>query len=218
MARKGDKPAKRTTMQDVQEDIRKRNGDLPKLFGMEPKINLSETDKQAIKNLEEKMAYNPLDDKVKKINEYNKNIYNLNEKYASFRPFNDILVRVVLKSPLEGRVIVPIVDKIPIMTRNAQGVLHEIENPFPFSTKVVIVSVPDNEKFIKPGDTMVIPPIPAKAPIPGNDYILEVPYSFWLPEWEDVTPPKDPSNEHYGYLLISRGLLKGWLNKTEVNE
>lgn len=217
--KKGDKPAMKTSIEDIQNDMFKASGG-SKLFAMNSRTSFTDKDKEAVKKLEEKLSYNPVEDRIKNFKEYNKTIHEtISDSYKNYKPYTDFVVRVYVKEPEEGAIIIPFMDEIPIRNQSGPGVHHTIPNPYMYSGKAIVVSTPFGEKFIKPGDIIHIPETLVNAPVAGRDDILEIQYGFWLPEWKRVSPPTDPKNEHFGYLIIPRGIIKGFFSdKKDLNE
>lgn len=223
MSFKRDKPKTKMTIQDVQYDIDKRKAEqlgAPKKIYMNENVDLSEIkwDRQSKKIDDQQKLIDDLTEKTNLENEktkfYNDNLHKVDISYVRFSPINDILIRAFVK-PLandNGLIIFDFRDKIPVLANSANTPHHFIDNPYNYQPKGLIVSVPDNEKFFSKGQIVSIPQSLVRAPIPMNDY-LEISYGFTHPDYFYLQPPTNKEDMHFGYLLIPRNLIKGFLNE-----
>lgn len=137
--------------------------------------------------------------------DYNKEIENLDSRYTDLRPLNKIIVRSYVKNLKdENGLIQPNTAPIVIPTRSGVGALQLLDNPWPYSKRAIIVSIPSWEQELKVGMTIQLNNAPVRAMNRGSDYGLAMPNGFQHYEYEDIEPPKDPEHEDYGYLLVDR--------------
>ena len=204
-----DKNKMKVKMEDIRHDIgKKQKEQYPDLFKKETiaveKINISEVKSNMELNKEKELIA---------AKEYNSNLHKVVKQYASFRPIGGLVVRAFVKEPISiGSIVIPFLDIIPIRTNNGQGVLREIKNPYNYDRKGIIVAIPDEERFFKVGDVVLIPETGVIAPIPGSEH-LEVSNKLLLPPYNQSQPPTDMTDENYGYLFLSHGQIKGWLDE-----
>ena len=147
-----------------------------------------------------------------KVLKHNFDIRNFGEDYINFSPNGySMIVRPYCKeisiSP-EG-VVTPNREVIGIPTKaGAGGASHYevITDPFGFSRKCVVVSVSDEPTMqakYKINDTVylsnVIKPMPMGR---GGDVTVHIPQMFVHPVSGPDVPPTDPTDDHFGYLLI----------------
>ena len=144
-----------------------------------------------------------------KIKDYNENMWpELDDLYTSFKPTVGMLVRVRLKTlRSQDGVIIPNVDSLAIPTRNGDGYVYNIPNPFCFSKEAIIISTPDHY-----GDDDF--PVGARISInnkvrfvgkntPAEDLKIDITGQFVHPSSDLSEMPSDPLNRHYGYLIIN---------------
>ena len=115
---------------------------------------------------------------------YNANLLTLDEQYQKVTPLTKILVRPFLIQPdiTESGLIFPYKQTIPIPTKSGQGSTKDVESDFPYSPKAIVVSVPENNTTLKPGDEN----------------------AFVHPDAGLYDLPKDLTNTHYGYVLVEQ--------------
>jgi hypothetical protein len=221
MSRKFDKPKSKVTLNDIKHEMDKAK--LPKTIFMNENLesaNLTEIkweSGQKEKMDREKMI-NDLTSKANEDNartlEYNETIERVSSKYSQFRPVGDLLVRAFVK-PVEsnnGLIIYDLRDKIPILANAGNAPHRMIDNPYNYQPKAIIVAVPDGEKFYKPGQIISIPQSLVRAPIPMSEY-LDITYGFTHPDYLHLQPPTNKKDIHFGYLLIPRSIVKGFLGE-----
>lgn len=150
-----------------------------------------------------------------KIEEYNSKVTDLDPVYSSVVPLQDILVRVFLvpTEKDENGLIVPIIKPLQIPTKNNMATWGYLENPFPYSTKAVVVSVPTDYTLLKPGDIVQLSSDNIEAKVVGasNDAQVEIKNGYMHPDAENKAHSKDPLDVHYGYLLIPSYQIKAKL-------
>jgi hypothetical protein len=137
---------------------------------------------------------------------YNNNITTLDEDYARVQPMSKILVRSFLLEPnkSEHGLLEPHKQLISIPTNAGVGSLMEIESPFPYSDKAIIVAVPEGYTSIKPGDIVQLESNPIKPVTQGHgaNATIFIPHSYMHPDAKSLEIPRNSSDKHYGYLLI----------------
>lgn len=140
------------------------------------------------------------------IYEYNSNIVNLDADYANVTPMSKILVRLFLHEPnkTENGLLEPYKQLIPVQTNSGVGSLYHIESPFPYSNKAVIVAVPLGYTSIKPGDIVQLESNPIKPVSNGHgaNATVSIPHAYMHTSAPSLEIPRDPTNKHYGYLLL----------------
>lgn len=143
------------------------------------------------------------------IRTYNANLTTLDPLYASTQPLAMVLVRVFLSEPSisENGLLIPHRQLVQIPTQNGQAILQEIESPFPYSNKAIVVATPPLSSVLKPGDIVQLHsnPIKAQSQGAGKNASIHIPSAYVRPEKGDTLIPTDVTNQHYGYLLISLG-------------
>lgn len=94
---------------------------------------------------------------------------------------------------------------------NRRGSLYQVENPYPFYNKVVIVAIPSNVADLKAGDIAIIDPGFKFVEVfsEGDDAYIKV-NGFVHPEDTGKYPhyPTEPEDENYGYFLVPNHLIK----------
>lgn len=143
---------------------------------------------------------------LQSIYEYNRNVTTLDEDYANIVPTSKILVRVFLHEPhtTEHGLLEPYRQLIPIQTNAGVGTLMEIESPFPYTNKAIVVSVPAGYTSIKPGNLVQLESNPIKPIATGNgaNARIHIPLSYMHPTAPTLEIPQNCKDKHYGYLLI----------------
>jgi len=142
-----------------------------------------------------------------KIKEYNKNLTKLDKDYAKFQPFHEVIVRMYHREEKYSDAgIITEVGDISVGQKAAGGTIDAIHSyvtsPWRYQTKCVVVSVPEHIQNVKPGDIIQIKNeciIPVKDT--QSDFIL--PLAFTLAEHYSITPPKNISDKHFGYMRIN---------------
>ena len=145
------------------------------------------------------------DKEVQKTNEYNNKILQLDPLYAEIEPYDasKVVIRMFLKDPMTiGGVAVFGVDKVSIRTHNGQGELKKVDNPFRFKRLGIVVAASDRNMTLKQGDIVATDYIMSVAPIPGDESIIEYQYAFTHYSYQEMGLPKDPMNQHFGYILV----------------
>ena len=137
-----------------------------------------------------------------KIKEYNKNIVNLNPAYASLNPVYKVLVRCfhLEAQRRENGLIIPAQVTVKVPTASGYGYLPPTDSPWLYSSKAIVVA--SYTDTFTPGMLVQLGPSHLYPVSSGKDSKLIMPNAFTHYEWNNEMPPTDPSNEHFGYLLI----------------
>lgn len=147
----------------------------------------------------------------KKLREYNTSLREdaLDVDYCKIKPLHNILVRVFLREPevTKDGLVKPYKQIVAVPTKNGVADWAEIESPYPYNTTAIVVALPESlstSGVLRVGKTVQLSknPVEAKVVGGGNDAYLSIPSAYWSPEYKGETPPKDPTNKHFGYLLI----------------
>jgi hypothetical protein len=143
---------------------------------------------------------------VQAILDYNTNVINLDPSYTSLKPINKLLVRVFLKEikVTESGLIIPNTEMVKRPTHSGYGSIDEVESPFPYSQKAVVVAVPPFVKDIEPGDIVYLNTKPIKPEVvgTGQEAMITIPNAFIHPELgSELTT--DFNSPLYGYLKIN---------------
>jgi hypothetical protein len=138
---------------------------------------------------------------------YNENVPTLDELYANLSPVNGYIVRVFLHEPIvsEMGILIPHKQIVSIPTQNGMAEYAEIETPYPYSNKAIIVAAPQHATFLKQGDIVQIGdnPVKTRAVGSGKNATVTIPSAYLHPESKSIVVPTDVKNRHYGYLLIN---------------
>jgi hypothetical protein len=184
-----DKPTAKTSMKDLLNEHRKKDGN--------------------IKNQQIDLASNSIKDELmtqeqlQAVFKYNESVTELDTLYTSVRPLNKVLVRVFLLEPskTENGLLIPHKQVLPVPTNSGVGSLMEMESPYPYSNKAVIVSAPQMVS-VKPGNIVQLESAPVRISGVGHNASIVVPYGYMHPDANSVIISTDPANRHYGYLLV----------------
>lgn len=151
------------------------------------------------------------------IKKYNQEIKNLNPLYSNMIPVTKVLVRcfhIETERTESGLIVTPTKALVKLPTRAGVGFKGTAESPYLYTRKAVIVSVPerymnDENGKIKPG-VIVQLENPALQAIPtgrnstgGEEFDIDMPNAFTHYSYQGITPPIDPEDDHFGYLLVS---------------
>lgn len=151
------------------------------------------------------------DEQNEKLVSYNENIRNLDELYSNLIPRFDVLVRVFV-NPMEvseSGVLKP--NTVPVSAPTNAGIhyIGSMDNPYPYSSKAVVVAVPTEVTDLKPGDIVGLADTPVKGVAlgKGDQAVVTIPNKYVHPDEAKKYPienplPTDPSDKNYGYLLI----------------
>lgn len=142
-------------------------------------------------------------DMLNAIFEYNRNITNLDPLYTSIKPVSKTLVRIFLFEPskTESGLLIPYKQTLPAPTQNGMGTLLEMESPYPYSNKAIVVAIP-GYSTAKVGDIVQLESQMVRVAGTGQNAQVVVPYGYMHPDANTFIAPIDSSNRHYGYLLI----------------
>ncbi len=140
------------------------------------------------------------------IYEYNSSLANIDSEYASVQPMSKVLVRVFLLEPhkTENGLLEPHTQLLPVPTNSGYGSVMQIESPFPYSNKAIVIATPPTFSMIKVGDIVQLESNPVKPIVTGSgaNASVHVPYAYMHPSANTIEIPTSCTNKHYGYLLI----------------
>lgn len=139
------------------------------------------------------------------IKEYNANITTIDPTYASVIPLAAYIVRVFLFEPKqENGVLMPYKQLVSVPTMNGQAEFAEIESPYPYSNKAVIVSTPVTSGLLKQGDIVQLASNPVKPQVQGRGHnaTVAIPAAYIHPNAGTFQIPTKLDDPNYGYLLI----------------
>lgn len=149
-------------------------------------------------------AFKYTEDYMKQVQDYNKNLTNLDPLYSSIKPLHEILVRFYLHEPvLVGNLVMPFKQAIPAPTKSGQGTYMDIESDYPYKLTAVVVSAPESNQ-LKPGDVIMLSRRAITMNIIGTgaNAKLQVDQGFVHPDSMLHDIPTDVTSQHYGYALI----------------
>lgn len=143
------------------------------------------------------------------IKEYNNNLSNLDDLYTNLSPFRNIIVRmfhVEAEKTESGLILEP---SLPMkeMTQNGIGIRKTMNTPWPYQRRGIVVSVPEYEVWLKPGDIIEVSKHCIIAIKPSVDHEPVLEYGFTHSEWLSQEPPTDLTNRHFGYLHIGHDMI-----------
>jgi hypothetical protein len=184
-----DKQSNKTSINDLLNEHRKQDGN-----------PISKQMDIASNNIKDEMMSQS---ELESVFNYNNNIRNLDSTYMNVKPLNKVLVRVFLLEPskTEGGLLIPQKQVLPVPTNSGVGSLMEIESPYPYSNKAIVVSTP-SATSLKVGDIVQLESAPVRIAGSGHNASVVVPNGYMHPNANTIILPTDPSNMHYGYLLV----------------
>jgi hypothetical protein len=139
---------------------------------------------------------------------YNENLFNLNPAYLELKPIRKVLLRVfVLPAKVDDNgIIIPNTLYVKKLTDSGFGYAGEIENIFPYSKKAVVVAVPEVLKSsLNVGEVVFLSDdqVNAVTAGSGNNAEIIIKNAFVRPDvYLKRQIPTEPTNEHYGYVLV----------------
>lgn len=147
--------------------------------------------------------------KEQEIQNYNDNLNNLDELYTNLSPFRKVVIRmfhVVAEKTANGIILEP---SLPMkeMTQNGIGIRKTMNTPWPYQRRGVVVSVPEYEAWLKPGDIVEVDKHAVQAIKPSVDHEPVLEFGFTHSSWLSQEPPTDLTNRHFGYILIGHDLI-----------
>lgn len=197
-----DKPQGKVSMQEVAAKTKKREPN--ELIVPKAEIYTSNDEVKTVLSKEEKDI---LDKQYQSRIDYNNNISDLDEDYKNYLPFRKILVRCQVKEPQRsefGIIFDTGTNTVAAKTQSGFGYLPNEQSKYAFSRKAIVVALPiDYRGKLEVGDFITLTrgcTITTKA---GKDIPESVPFAFFLPEWQNLEPPHDVNNKHFGYMLVS---------------
>lgn len=168
---------------------------------------ISAANKQAMEAFEESQSYN-------------ENIAKHEKRYKDFKPLDKILVRIYRRLPKiisvgDTSLIVDTdssADYAKVMRQAATGqnfTARQVPAEFKFSTKAVVVAVPEYETRIKPDDVVCIEQLLVQAVAYDGGEEINYQFSFTHPDSNKPVPPSNPNDVDYGYALVPSHVIKG---------
>lgn len=139
------------------------------------------------------------------IKEYNSNITILDELYSSVTPLSGYIVRVFLFEPEESNgVLIPYKQLVSVPTMNGQAEFAEIESPFPYSNRAIIVATPQVSSLLQRGDVVQLGSNPVKPQVQGRGHnaTVAIPSAYIHPNAKTFQIPSKITDRHYGYLFV----------------
>jgi len=139
------------------------------------------------------------------ISDYNNNIHNIDELYSSVQPLGAYIVRVFLIEPEQSNgVFVPYKQLVSVPTQNGMAEYAEIESPFPYSNRAIIVATPPTSSFLSKGDVIQLGSNPVKPQVNGrgNNATVSIPSAYIHPDAKTYEIPRKIDSKHYGYLIV----------------
>ena len=137
---------------------------------------------------------------------YNSNLKDLSTLYASVKPLSKILIRPYLIEPqiTESGLVLPFKQTIPVPTNSGTTKYTDVESDFPYSPKAVVISVPEGNTSLKPGDTVFLSRKAIQMIVLGTgaNAELRVENAFIHPDAQMFDMTKDISDPHYGYIMV----------------
>lgn len=143
------------------------------------------------------------------IKEYNANLKNLDELYTNLSPFRNIIVRMFhleAEKTANGIIIEPYVP-MKEMTQNGIGVRKTMNTPWLYQRRGVVVSVPEYEVWLKPGDIVEVSKHCIVAIKPSVDHSPVLEFGFTHSDYYGAEPPVDLKDRHFGYLHIGHDMI-----------
>lgn len=156
---------------------------------------------------------------LENVNEYNKNIHNYDPLYEQVVPMRKLLVRIHASQPEVSKngIIIPNRPKVPVRTKNGQGIKDMVESPYPFAETAVVIAVPEiYQMTYKVGDIIHLDQIPLIAPTPGDPTV--VPRFYYMhPSHQLKMIPTQVTDRHFGYFLLPLEVIDAKINNYEVD-
>lgn len=165
-------------------------------------------------------AYKYSPEYVDQVKEYNGKVVELDPQYTSVRPLQQLIVRAFLIEPKvsESGLVTPFKEVLDIPTHSGVGKAREYETDWPYNQKGVIVAVPTGMTSLKVGDIIQLNPRAIQIGMKGkgNNATPVVVNGFIHVDSGLFEPPKDVTNQHYGYVLIQPNDVQAILATLEV--
>jgi hypothetical protein len=137
--------------------------------------------------------------------EYNAKIAELNPVYSTVEPLGSYIVRFFVRTmPKKSKLILPVSGEI--LQNHKSGLVQEkARDPYRFSSKAVLVAVPEGEGQLKQG--MIVQCV-TPEPVGEGEQVFGYQAEYLHPSYEDRLGPKDCKNPHFGYAIIPRNWIK----------
>lgn len=140
-----------------------------------------------------------------KVEKYNNSIKNLDPLYASLKPIRGIIVRCLHREIKKTDSGIYIPDTIPVYTSTANGlgIVDSQDSPWQLSTKAIVVAVAQGSEIFKPGQFVQLKRSAVTPAVKNlNERSFVLPKGFVHYTCLNETPPSNPEDRHFGYLLI----------------
>lgn len=151
---------------------------------------------------------------IEKYNTYNEKVTELDELYTSLKPLQrEVILRLIVKDFSKKRDDILIYSKndiIPVKSGVNDGILYmEVPSPYPFTRKAIVVSVPNENFYVQPGDTVALREKLQIGFKNQDQGYVSVQGGFVHPDYEDDydNVPEDPEDQHFGYVMVNENLI-----------
>lgn len=180
-------------------------------------IHQTNPDKKIVKTkgiLEQQVANTEAAIKVPEVTEemrlatsaYNQNVKTLDPRYASVKPVAQVLVRCHLIEPKvsEAGLITPFSTRLEVNTESGRGRFEDVELPYLLALTAQVVAVPANTTAVSVNDTVQLNERAVQGSVIGQGFDRKVVLRNAFIRTDLTTEiPKDVTNEHFGYILVS---------------
>lgn len=180
-------------------------------------VNQSPKAEAEIKNLNKDNTEQFTRKEIKEFIKYNENITKLDPTYSELTFRNrKVLVRVFTKDfgKSDGILHYSKMEYLKIASGIDNSVIYdEFPNPYPFTRKAVVVSSTISD--LKPGDIVSLNDKPTVVIQKQDQGFPLIRGGFIHPQYEDdyMTPPQDPLDPNYGYVLTDEQHIQLIFNK-----
>ena len=137
--------------------------------------------------------------------QYNESITTLDPLYSTVEPLGSYIVRFYVRTmPKKSKLILPVTGEI--LQPHKSGLVQEKAlDPYRFSSKAVLVAVPEGEGQLKQG--MIVQCVTPK-PIGEGETVYGYEAEYLHPSYEEKLGPRDTEHRHYGYAILPRTWIK----------
>lgn len=146
---------------------------------------------------------------------YNANLTNLDPRYSSLTPLNSFIVRLHIRDEMRTKsgIILP---GAKIKSQSHSGMAeYSARDPFQFTGKAVIVSVPKFETELCPGDIVQIVRPQLFA---DKEEVLGYDVAYAHPDYQLSLIPTSPDHPDFGYAIVGRGSIKVLIEKAKTTD
>ena len=186
--------------------------------GLSPELDIMARAAKA-KEMEEdvKALQDAMEERANTSKQYNNNITEHLPMYTSIKPTNGILIRLFLREPkiTESGLLIPEMnasDFVEVKRRAGSGDRYTqklSESPWKWSTKAVVVAIPDFVQDLKVGQLIQVPFLPTGV-TKKEDESEEATFMYAFIHCDSGTTeiPQDCLDVHFGYALIPKHEIK----------